>query len=295
MSKNISLVALLDVEGRILLELRKDNMWGLLGGHTELSDKGRTEAAFRELFEESQFVNIANKRHLFLHDEPRDGDQYFFDVFTGNYYGKKMPVPLVGEGMLDERWFSFKRARRMSLTPIANMAIDALDKNDRSLLPECRHHFQMVINKAKSEGGSEKDMAELKTSLELAEESLSGIVLSPKSKKRGTIVMVDNDFGILETFKETFESQGFVVYTFSNPVEADLWLCASEDEIDALIVDQRMPSMNGDDFIKKIRSCLDPETVIILISAEEVPPEVKEGVLFFKKPVMPDELIRAIT
>ena len=49
---HISLVALLDVDGRILLERREGRVWGLLGGHTKLSDEGRIEAAFREVFEE---------------------------------------------------------------------------------------------------------------------------------------------------------------------------------------------------------------------------------------------------
>lgn len=129
MREHISLVALLDVGRRILLELRGNGLWGLLGGHTELFDAGRMEAAFREVFEEAQYVNIANKRHLLIHDELRGGRQYFFDVFTGNYFGEQMPAPIVGESMLDAQWFSFKEAMRLPLTPIARMAIDALEQN----------------------------------------------------------------------------------------------------------------------------------------------------------------------
>lgn len=297
---HVALAALLNVYGQILLG-KKGLFWGLLGGHIESSDKGREKTIAREIREESKLEGVFEQQLIFSCDEQRSGQLYLFDIFVGYHYGENPPAPLLKEGILEVKWFSFDEAKKLKLTRVAQKAIDFLEKKtDRSFMSECLHHFQVVVNLAQSRQISREVMSALIWSFGKSANILQMVSSEsiPKKKKtdheQKTILFVEDHREILGTFSENFKFFGYLVYAFSNPEKALEWLKNSVVEINALVTDYEMPGIDGAEFIRKAKPHLNASTRIVLLSGKNVPEEEKEGVIFFGKPVSAVEIIQAI-
>ncbi len=70
-------------------------------------------------------------------------------------------------------------------------------------------------------------------------------------KKKITVLLVDDDPGLLEIFKEGLEDLSFNVVTALNGVEAKSIL--SHTKFDCVITDISMPEMNGVELVTYIR------------------------------------------
>ncbi len=70
-------------------------------------------------------------------------------------------------------------------------------------------------------------------------------------KKQITVLLADDDQGLLEIFKEGLEDLSFHVFTASNGVEAKK--IYDREKIDCLITDISMPEMNGVELVTYIR------------------------------------------
>ena len=82
-----------------------------------------------------------------------------------------------------------------------------------------------------------------------------------------TILIVDDEFDILDLFRECLKSEGYTVHVFNEAVE--FFKHFHENDFPSIIIsDYKMPKLGGIDLIKKIRE-IDTEfkVKIILISA----------------------------
>jgi DNA-binding response OmpR family regulator len=115
-------------------------------------------------------------------------------------------------------------------------------------------------------------------------------------KKR--ILLVDDELDITITFRMVLESNGFLVDAFNDPqgalsnFKADLY--------DLLLIDIKMPKMNGFELYQEIEK-IDDKVKVCFITAFEVYYKslrelfpVTKVDCFIKKPVTSDELVERI-
>ena len=69
------------------------------------------------------------------------------------------------------------------------------------------------------------------------------------NKENGTLLLVDDEKGILNALKRIFMAEGYQIYTASNGSDG-VQLLEEHAEIDVIISDMRMPGMNGSEFLK---------------------------------------------
>ncbi|NPB09093.1 MAG: response regulator [Thermodesulfobacteria bacterium] len=110
----------------------------------------------------------------------------------------------------------------------------------------------------------------------------------------GRVLLVDDEFTILELLKQFFEAQGFEVLTASSAREA-LELFRKHEDIVLVISDFYLPNITGDALLREIRR-ENPEVPVILCSGEEKPdvadlPRLK----FIRKPFSLKDLHELVT
>ena len=125
---------------------------------------------------------------------------------------------------------------------------------------------------------------------------------TPTTKKPSyRILYVDDDHDILFSIKMGLESYGFIVDTFSNPLEA---LSSFKPELyDLVLVDIKMPQMSGVEFHQELRkkAVYGTEIKTCFITAYEKYfetltkgfPELYEG-CFIQKPILIEDLVNKI-
>ncbi len=115
------------------------------------------------------------------------------------------------------------------------------------------------------------------------------------------ILYVDDDLDILFSIKTGLEYYGFIVDTFSNPLEA---LSSFKPELyDLVLVDIKMPLMSGFEFHQELRkkALYGTEIKTCFITAYEIYfetlrkefPELYDG-CFIRKPIKLDDLVNKI-
>jgi len=111
------------------------------------------------------------------------------------------------------------------------------------------------------------------------------------------VLIVDDERNIRTTLRDILEDRGFEVSVAASGERA-VSMCGS-GVYDVVLMDVRMPGIDGLEALRRIRR-QDAGARILMMSAytlEHVESEAMEtGALgFFRKPVDPDELIRAIS
>ncbi len=115
------------------------------------------------------------------------------------------------------------------------------------------------------------------------------------------ILFVDDDKDILLTIKKSLEYHGFIVDTFSNPLEA---LSSFKPEsYDLVLIDIKMPEMSGFEFHQELqkKTTYGTEIKICFITAYEIYfetlkrefPELYGG-CFIRKPIKAEDLVNKI-
>lgn len=114
---------------------------------------------------------------------------------------------------------------------------------------------------------------------------------SPRS-----ILIVDDDSGALSSLRFMLESEGYAVSAFSSG--ADLFAAFVESRPSCVIIDYKMPGMNGIDVFRRLRE-LHPDLPIILITGHPDPmirhAAERVGLSLIEKPLSQDELLAAIS
>jgi DNA-binding NtrC family response regulator len=84
-----------------------------------------------------------------------------------------------------------------------------------------------------------------------------------------SILVIDDEFDIVNSIKLWLQRHGFNAYGFTDPFLAFEHFQNNSDNIDLVLCDIRMPKMNGYELVKKIK-ILQPKTKVILMSAFEI-------------------------
>jgi two-component system catabolic regulation response regulator CreB/two-component system response regulator ChvI len=116
--------------------------------------------------------------------------------------------------------------------------------------------------------------------------------------KKKRILLVDDEHDITFGFRIGLEDNGFVVDTFNDPQEALSNFKAGL--YDLLLIDVKMPKMNGFELYREIEKIDDTPKVCFITAFEvyykslrELFPTVKVD-CYIKKPITTDELVRRI-
>jgi len=80
---------------------------------------------------------------------------------------------------------------------------------------------------------------------------------------RNTILLVDDEYNILSALKRTMRREGYDIFTAQSAAEGFSLL--ARNRIQLIISDQRMPEMNGTEFLSRVKN-LYPETVRMVLS-----------------------------
>ena len=114
--------------------------------------------------------------------------------------------------------------------------------------------------------------------------------LSAINDQTQRILLVDDDADISNLFKLSLERDGFVVDTFNDPLLALFNYKAGA--YDLLLLDIKMPHMNGFELFQKIKQLDDKVKVCFVTAFEEsyikfrrLFPNMEEGDFFIRKPI----------
>jgi DNA-binding response OmpR family regulator len=118
-------------------------------------------------------------------------------------------------------------------------------------------------------------------------------------KKKYRVMIVDDEQDITAIFKIGLEKNQFIVTTFNDPLEA---LSKFRPRLyDLVILDIRMPGMNGFQLYEKIRGLDDKVKVCFLTAFEESRgvfrnsfPLLEEVNCYLKKPITVQDLIKRL-
>ncbi len=108
------------------------------------------------------------------------------------------------------------------------------------------------------------------------------------------VVIVDDDPAVCSSLQFSLELDGFVVRAYG---DAEEFLEADESACDCLVVDQRMPGMNGMELIAKLRT-LGVLTPAILLVSQTSPAVAARaaaaGIPIVEKPLFGNALLEQI-
>ena len=114
-------------------------------------------------------------------------------------------------------------------------------------------------------------------------------------ESKRTMLVVDDDEGILRVFRRIFERKGYQVSTAKTGKDAEKMLAAHN--YDVALVDLTLPDMSGDELLLRMKG-KSPETVKIVItglSHENALKVIEDGAdAFLEKPVQPEFLINLL-
>jgi DNA-binding NtrC family response regulator len=113
-----------------------------------------------------------------------------------------------------------------------------------------------------------------------------------------TILVVEDEAQILRLCKRVLESKGYTIIAADNPEEAIALVEKNADEIQMLITDFMLPSMNGEELYEGIRA-LKPDIGVLYMSGFTVDviahqEGASEKLQFIQKPFSPRDLTRKV-
>jgi two-component system, OmpR family, response regulator ChvI len=125
------------------------------------------------------------------------------------------------------------------------------------------------------------------------------IIRKPVHGKKYRVMIVDDEQDITTIFKIGLENNQFIVTTFNDPLEA---LSRFKPGLyDLMILDIRMPGMNGFQLYQKIKDIDDKAKVCFLTAFEEACGEFKSSFPFLeevrcylKKPITVQDLVKRL-
>jgi response regulator RpfG family c-di-GMP phosphodiesterase len=117
-----------------------------------------------------------------------------------------------------------------------------------------------------------------------------------EEKKKGTILVVDDEFSIREILSDVLGNEGFVVLTAENGIDALKIL--QESPPDLVITDMKMPKMGGMELLYQINSLRTRVTTIMMTgfaTVETAVEAIKKGAYdYIMKPFQFTDLLRII-
>jgi DNA-binding NtrC family response regulator len=118
--------------------------------------------------------------------------------------------------------------------------------------------------------------------------------------KRRKILLVDDDADVVSTFQMILEMNGFEVEAYTNPISA--LSNFKPNEFGLLILDVRMPVMNGFELFKRIKSIESNVEACFITAYEDYREEFKESFpmldeakYFIRKPKAIEDLVNHVS
>lgn len=115
-----------------------------------------------------------------------------------------------------------------------------------------------------------------------------------------SILVVDDEFDIVNIIKLFLQKHGFTTYAFTDPLLALEHLKINSKSYGLVLTDIRMPGMNGFELVKKVKS-IHPAIKILLMSAFDINDLELSKILtpikvdgYVQKPVSAKQLINII-
>ena len=90
-----------------------------------------------------------------------------------------------------------------------------------------------------------------------------------RQQNKKIILIVDDEFGIVDSIKIWLERYNFAVCGFTDPLQALEYIKHNSGTITHVLSDIRMPQMNGYELVTKIKE-LQPKVKVTLMSAFEI-------------------------
>ena len=84
-----------------------------------------------------------------------------------------------------------------------------------------------------------------------------------------SILVIDDEFDIVNPIKLSLQKHGFNAYGFTDPLLALEHFQNNSNNIDLILCDIRMPQMNGYELVKRFKT-LQPKVRVLLMSAFEI-------------------------
>ena len=128
---------------------------------------------------------------------------------------------------------------------------------------------------------------------------MQNMIQRPIHAKKYRVMIVDDEQDITTVFRIGLQNNQFIVTTFNDPIEA---LSRFKPGLfDLLILDIRMPGMNGFQLYNKIRDIDDKVKVCFLTAFEEARgefessfPFLEEVKCYLKKPITVQDLVKRL-
>jgi len=121
---------------------------------------------------------------------------------------------------------------------------------------------------------------------------------SAVNSKGNTILIVEDNESILETYSKKLKREGYEVVTAANGLEALSLLNSGENNIDLVFIDVIMPKMCAIEVYEKLQSTESRPPFLFTSGFDEDNSEIKQildmGLPFIQKPYLSNELLRAI-
>jgi two-component system cell cycle response regulator CpdR len=143
---------------------------------------------------------------------------------------------------------------------------------------------------------SSQSIEKLRSTIEKLELSnkqleLANAQLKVRNTIHKSILVLDDEFDIVTILKQSLQKLGFTICTFTDPIVALEHFKSNFQDYRMVISDIRMPSMNGYEFVKKVKA-IKPEVKVILMTSFEindiefssVPPDMKIIDALLQKP-----------
>jgi putative nucleotidyltransferase with HDIG domain len=117
-----------------------------------------------------------------------------------------------------------------------------------------------------------------------------------QEKKKGVILVVDDEFSIREILNDVLSNEGFTIYTAENGIEA--LKIIQESSPDLVITDMKMPKMGGMELLYQINSMRNKVITIMMTgfaTVETAVEAIKKGAYdYIMKPFQFSDLLRVI-
>lgn len=117
---------------------------------------------------------------------------------------------------------------------------------------------------------------------------------------RPTILFVDDEPHLLESIKTMLRKEPYRILTATSGEEALALFAKSEQDIDVIVSDERMPAMQGSVLLTTVRARF-PDVVRVLLTGQASIAAAVRAVndahvhMFLEKPIAPDALKRALS
>ena len=119
----------------------------------------------------------------------------------------------------------------------------------------------------------------------------------PINYKSKSILLVDDDYDIVNLFKDLLENRNYEVTGFTNPLEALEHYKTNWNRYGLVISDMRMPEMTGFDLLKNIKKINATISFFLMSAYDTIDFSELEGIKidgFIQKPIRIKELLSTI-